>query len=71
MIRYHDVAGSSYTVTYDERSFLINKKRTIVLSGSVHYPRSTPGMWDYIFDEMVEDGLNAAEIYVFLECSRV
>ena len=62
---YHDVAGSSYTVTYDERSFLINDKRTIILSGSVHYPRSTPGMWDHIFEEMVEDGLNAVEIYVF------
>ena len=65
MARYHDVAGSSYTVSYDERSFLINNKRTIILSGSVHYPRSTPGMWDHIFEEMVEDGLNAVEIYVF------
>ena len=65
MVRYHDVAGSSYTVTYDERSFLINSKRAIILSGSVHYPRSTPGMWDHIFEEMVEDGLNAVEIYVF------
>ena len=62
---YHDVAGSSYTVTYDERSFLINNKQTIILSGSVHYPRSTPGMWDKILEEMVEDGLNAVEIYVF------
>ena len=65
VIRYHDVAGSSYTVSYDERSFLINDTRTIILSGSVHYPRSTPGMWDHIFEEMVEDGLNAVEIYVF------
>ena len=60
-----EVAGSSYTVTYDERSFLINNKRTIILSGSVHYPRSTPGMWDHIFEEMVKDGLNAVEVYVF------
>ena len=64
-VRYHDVAGSSYTVTYDERSFFINNKRTVILSGSVHYPRSTPGMWDQIFAEMVKDGLNAVEIYVF------
>ena len=64
-IRYHDFAGSSYSVTYDERSFLINNKRTIILSGSVHYPRSTPGMWDQIFSEMVKDGLNAVEVYVF------
>ena len=65
MVRYHDVAGSGYTVSYDERSFLINNKRTIILSGSVHYPRSTPGMWDHIFEEMIEDGLNAVETYVF------
>ena len=64
-LRYHDVAGSRYTVTYDERSFLINNKRTIILSGSVHYPRSTPGMWDQIFEEMIKDGLNALEVYVF------
>ncbi|XP_065908051.1 uncharacterized protein [Dysidea avara] len=64
-VRYHDVAGSSYTVTYDERSFLINNKRTVILSGSVHYPRSTPGMWDQIFAEMVKDGLNSVQVYVF------
>jgi len=64
-VRYHDVAGSSYTVTYNERSFFINNKKTIILSGSVHYPRSTPGMWDQILTEMVKDGLNAVEIYVF------
>ena len=79
--RYHDVAGSSslvrsvyddllgistgYTVTYDERSFVIDNRQTIILSGSVHYPRSTPGMWDHIFQEMIKDGLNAVEIYVF------
>jgi len=64
-VKYHDVAGSSYTVTYDERSFFINNKRTMILSGSVHYPRSTPGMWDKIFAEMIKDGLNAVEVYVF------
>ena len=65
MLRYHDVAGTSYTVSYDRRSFIINNTRTIILSGSVHYPRSTPGMWDHIFEEMVKDGLNAVEVYVF------
>ena len=64
---YDDLLGIStgYTVTYDERSFVINDRRTIILSGSVHYPRSTPGMWDHIFQEMIKDGLNAVEIYVF------
>ena len=65
MLRYHDVAGTSYPISYDERSFIINNTRTIILSGSVHYPRSTPGMWDHIFEEMVKDGLNAVQVYVF------
>ena len=57
--------GAGYTITYNERSFFVNNIRIIILSGSVHYPCSTPGMWDHIFEEMVEDGLNAVEIYVF------
>ena len=65
MLRYQHFAGSSYSVTYDKRSFIINNTRTIILSGSVHYPRSTPGMWDRIFEEMVKDGLNAVQVYVF------
>ena len=65
LLRYQHFAGSSYNVTYDQRSFIINNTRTIILSGSVHYPRSTPGMWDRIFEEMVKDGLNAVQMYVF------
>ena len=65
ILRYHNVSGLPYSVTYDERSFIIDNKRTIILSGSVHYPRSTPGMWDHIFEEMVNDGLNAVQLYVF------
>ena len=29
-------------VTYDGRSLIINGQRQILLSGSIHYPRSTP-----------------------------
>jgi len=54
-----------YTVTYDNRSFIVNGTRTLLLSGSVHYPRSTPAMWDDILQKMVQDGLNMVEIYIF------
>ena len=64
-IRYKDFKGSSYNVTYDDRSFLLNGTRVLFLSGSFHYARATPGMWPYIFDQMVEDGLNMVETYVF------
>lgn len=29
-------------VTYDGRSLIINGKRELLFSGSIHYPRSTP-----------------------------
>lgn len=32
----------SATVTYDHRALVIDGKRRILQSGSIHYPRSTP-----------------------------
>lgn len=29
-------------VTYDHRALLIDGKRRVLISGSIHYPRSTP-----------------------------
>lgn len=30
------------TVSYDHKALIINGKRRILISGSIHYPRSTP-----------------------------
>lgn len=30
------------TVSYDRKALLINGQRRILISGSIHYPRSTP-----------------------------
>lgn len=30
------------TVTYDHRAIVIDGKRRVLVSGSIHYPRSTP-----------------------------
>jgi hypothetical protein len=30
------------SVTYDRKAILINGQRRILISGSIHYPRSTP-----------------------------
>ena len=65
-IRYNDLQGLPYSVTYDNRSFFINGNRTIFLSGSAHYPRSTPGMWDDIFNKAYNDGLNMIQTYYFM-----
>ena len=64
-IDYSDVAGSAYTTTYDQRSFLINDEPVLLLSGSIHYPRSTPAMWPKLFAEARANGLNAIESYAF------
>lgn len=36
------LCSATASVTYDSRAILINGKRRILISGSIHYPRSTP-----------------------------
>ena len=36
------VSWSNAAVSYDHRSLVINGRRRILISGSIHYPRSTP-----------------------------
>ncbi|GIV20946.1 MAG: hypothetical protein KatS3mg023_2697 [Armatimonadota bacterium] len=52
-------------VSYDRRAITIDGKRTLLLSGAIHYPRSTPGMWRSLMEHSKEAGLNAIETYVF------
>ncbi|XP_057415941.1 beta-galactosidase 3-like [Lotus japonicus] len=53
------------TVTYDRKAILINGQRRILLSGSIHYPRSTPDMWEDLIQKAKEGGLDVIETYVF------
>ncbi|KAG6533703.1 hypothetical protein ZIOFF_007578 [Zingiber officinale] len=60
------IANSSKgEVTYDGRSLLIDGKRELFFSGSIHYPRSTPQMWHDLIAKAKEGGLNMIETYVF------
>ncbi|XP_075663026.1 beta-galactosidase 6-like [Castanea sativa] len=52
-------------VTYDGRSLIINGQRQILLSGSIHYPRSTPQMWPSLIAKAKEGGLDVIQTYVF------
>ncbi len=52
-------------ISYDSRAILIEGKRMILLSGSIHYPRSTPGMWPELMRKSRKAGLNTIETYVF------
>ncbi|XP_024534038.1 beta-galactosidase 8 [Selaginella moellendorffii] len=57
--------SAAQNVSYDHRSLILNGKRRILLSGSVHYPRATPEMWPGIIQKAKEGGLDVIETYVF------
>ncbi|XP_060960877.1 beta-galactosidase 1 isoform X2 [Cannabis sativa] len=58
------VAGEA-NVSYDSRAILINGKRKILISGSIHYPRSTPQMWPELLQKAKNGGLDVIQTYVF------
>jgi len=64
-ITYEQVRGTPYKVSYDHRAIKINDVRTMLISGAIHYPRSTPAMWPYILQMAKSHGLNTVQTYVF------
>ncbi|KAL0663354.1 hypothetical protein Bca4012_100191 [Brassica carinata] len=52
-------------VSHDGRAITIDGHRRVLLSGSIHYPRSTPEMWPDLIKKSKEGGLDAIETYVF------
>ncbi|KAK4390716.1 Beta-galactosidase 5 [Sesamum angolense] len=55
----------SGSVTYDSKAVIINGQRRILLSGSIHYPRSTPDMWEDLILKAKNAGLDVIDTYVF------
>ncbi|KAK8601310.1 hypothetical protein V6N12_051147 [Hibiscus sabdariffa] len=53
------------SITYDKKSILINGQRRILISGSIHYPRSTPDMWESLVQKAKDGGLDVIDTYVF------
>ncbi|KAK4796638.1 hypothetical protein SAY86_028964 [Trapa natans] len=53
------------SVTYDRKSLVINGQRRILMSGSIHYPRSTPDMWEDLIQKAKDGGLDVIDTYVF------
>ncbi|KAK3420983.1 hypothetical protein EUGRSUZ_G01704 [Eucalyptus grandis] len=53
------------SVTYDGKALIINGQRRILFSGSIHYPRSTPQMWEGLVHKAKEGGLDVVDTYVF------
>ncbi|OIW01968.1 hypothetical protein TanjilG_11542 [Lupinus angustifolius] len=59
------LAIKALNVSYDGRAITIDGKRRVLLSGSIHYPRSTPEMWPSLINKAKQGGLNVIETYVF------
>ncbi|KAG8634453.1 beta-galactosidase 8 [Manihot esculenta] len=57
--------GLCGTVSYDHRALVIDGKRRVLQSGSIHYPRTTPEVWPDIIRKSKEGGLDVIETYVF------
>ncbi|OVA08712.1 D-galactoside/L-rhamnose binding SUEL lectin domain [Macleaya cordata] len=53
------------SVTYDRKAIVIDGKRRLLISGSIHYPRSTPEMWEDLIQKAKDGGLDVIETYVF------
>ena len=45
------------------KDFIVNGKKTKIISGAVHYFRNMPGTWSDIFKKMKAMGLNCVETY--------
>ncbi|TYI03679.1 hypothetical protein ES332_A11G357200v1 [Gossypium tomentosum] len=55
---------NALNVTHDSRSIINDGTHRIILSGSIHYPRSTAQMWSDLIRKAKEGGLDAVETYV-------
>ncbi|XP_056167005.1 beta-galactosidase-like [Syzygium oleosum] len=55
----------SCSVSYDRKALIIDGKRRILISGSIHYPRSTPEMWPDLIWKAKQGGLDVIQTYVF------
>ncbi|XP_027329281.1 beta-galactosidase-like [Abrus precatorius] len=59
------VCAVTASVTYDHKAIIVNGQRRILISGSIHYPRSTPEMWPDLIQKAKDGGLDVIQTYVF------
>ncbi|XLT84611.1 hypothetical protein HN873_006364 [Arachis hypogaea] len=62
---YAPAATFCANVTYDHRALIIDGNRRVLISGSIHYPRSTPEMWPDLIQRSKDGGVDVIETYVF------
>ncbi|KAF5205967.1 Beta-galactosidase [Thalictrum thalictroides] len=52
-------------VSYDRKALVINGRRRILFSTSIHYPRSNPEIWGYLIKKAKQGGIDVIDTYVF------
>ncbi|KAL0460685.1 UNVERIFIED_CONTAM: Beta-galactosidase 8 [Sesamum latifolium] len=52
-------------VRHDHRGLVIAGKRRVLVSGSIHYMRSTPQMWPDLLQKSKDGGLDVIQTFVF------
>lgn len=56
---------ASAFVNYDQRGFIINGKRTFIVSAGIEYARVPRDLWEDRLQRLKRGGYNAVEIYTF------
>ncbi|CAD5194786.1 unnamed protein product [Musa acuminata subsp. malaccensis] len=59
------LSSSAMNVTYDGRAIIIDGQRRVLISGSIHYARSTAEMWPDLIQKAKEGGVDAIDTYIF------
>ncbi|XP_057969924.1 beta-galactosidase 10 [Malania oleifera] len=62
---FFSAISQAANVTYDRRSLIIDGRRKLLISASIHYPRSVPEMWPGLVQTAKEGGIDVIESYVF------
>ncbi|KAM9977244.1 hypothetical protein ACTFIR_011103 [Dictyostelium discoideum] len=61
----NNIENEIINVTYDGRSLIINGERKLLISGSIHYPRTSEEMWPIILKQSKDAGIDIIDTYVF------
>ena len=56
--------SAATSISYDNRSVILNGERVLMLSGSIHYTRILPEEWEQVIILAKEMGLNTIQTYV-------
>lgn len=67
------------SVSYDKKALIINGQRRILISGSIHYPRSTPEvlkrkpffLFFYFFVNILEKNAVSRTIFFVFRCGKI